>query len=403
MKLELHIARRYLFSKKTRNAINIISGISACGICVGTLALVCVLSVFNGFQDLIGQYFTAFDPPLKITLAKGKTFEANLPELNKIKTLPEVEVYSEVIEDNVLLRYADKQVPAVLKGVTEKFQLTSGIDSIFREGEFKLRDKYHYFAVMGQGLAYTLGAGVYFIDPLYIYAPKSKVKVNIARPDNAFNQKGMFLSGIFAVNQSEYDSQYVIIDLELAQELFQYENLLTSIEIKLKDGANLERTEKKIQKILGDKFIVQNRHEQKVEFFKMMQIEKWITYLILSFILLIAIFNIIGSLTMLILDKKEDIKTLHSLGANDQTIRRIFLYEGWMISVIGAFIGIAVGVILVLLQQYIGIIRLSGSYVITYYPVRLAVIDLIIIFFTVVGLGFLASYYPTKFINKNKI
>ncbi|MBQ8055581.1 MAG: FtsX-like permease family protein, partial [Paludibacteraceae bacterium] len=261
----------------------------------------------------------------------------------------------------------------------------------------------HYFAVMGQGLAYTLGAGVYFIDPLYIYAPKSKVKVNIARPDNAFNQKGMFLSGIFAVNQSEYDSQYVIIDLELAQELFQYENLLTSIEIKLKDGANLERTEKKIQKILGDKFIVQNRHEQKVEFFKMMQIEKWITYLILSFILLIAIFNIIGSLTMLILDKKEDIKTLHSLGANDQTIRRIFLYEGWMISVIGAFIGIAVGVILVLLQQYIGIIRLSGSYVITYYPVRLAVIDLIIIFFTVVGLGFLASYYPTKFINKNKI
>ncbi len=399
LSFSFRIARRYLFSKKSHNAINIISGISAGGVAVGTIALVCVLSVFNGFESLISNMFSAFDPDLKITLTHGKTFDVNSKEISELRKMKPVAVFTEVIEENALLRFRDKQMPATIKGVSDDFERMTRIDSIMYDGKFILYDGAFQRAVAGVGVAGTLGLGAHFIDPLYIYAPRRTSKINLLRPENSFNQIGTFVSGIFSVKQLQYDDHYVLISISLARDLFEYQkSTVSAVELKLEKGADQTNVQKQIKTLLGEKFQVKNRYEQQESFFKIMKIEKWITYLILCFILLIASFNIIGSLSMLIIDKKADIQTLRNLGADNQLIKRIFLFEGWLISGVGAMVGIGLGALLCLLQQYFGLLRLGTGYVVDAYPVVTNVIDILLVFGTVLIMGFLAAYYPVRYI-----
>ena len=403
LSFSFRIARRYLFSKKSHNAINIISGISAAGVAIGTMALVCVLSVFNGFESLISNMFSSFDPDLKITLTHGKTFDVNSKEFNELRKLKSVAVFTEIIEENALLRFKDKQMPATIKGVDKNFEKMTRIDSIMYDGKFQLFDGAFQRAIPGIGVAGTLGLGAHVIDPLYIYAPKRTSKINLIRPENSFNQVGAFVSGIFSVKQLQYDDHYVLISIDLARDLFEYEKTkVSSVELKLAKGVNQSDIQKEIQTLIGKKFQVKNRYEQQESFFKIMKIEKWITYLILCFILLIASFNIIGSLSMLIIDKKADIYTLKNLGADNQLIKRIFLFEGWMISGVGAFVGIGLGAVLCLLQQYFGLLKLGTGYVVDAYPVVTNLLDLLLVFVTVILMGFLAAYYPVRYIRTNE-
>jgi len=399
LSFSLKIARRYLFSKKSHNAINIISGISASGVAIGTMALVVVLSVFNGFESLITDMFSAFDPDLKITLTHGKTFDVNSNEFTQLRKLKSIAFFTEVIEENALLRYRDKQMPATVKGVGADFERMTLIDSIMYDGNFILYDGAFQRSVPGLGVASILGLGVHFIDPLYIYAPKRSTKINLLRPENSFNQMATFVSGIFAVKQAQYDEHYVLVSLDFARDLFEYDkNTVSAVELKLAANVNSEDVQKHIKTLLGDKFQVKNRYEQQESFFKIMKIEKWITYLILCFILLIASFNIIGSLSMLIIDKKADIETLRNLGANNQLIKRIFLFEGWMISLVGALVGIGLGSVLCLLQEHFGLLKLGSGYVVEAYPVVTNLMDIVLVFVTVLAMGFLAAYYPVRYI-----
>jgi lipoprotein-releasing system permease protein len=399
LSFSFRIARRYLFSKKSHNAINIISGISAGGVAIGTMALVCVLSVFNGFESLISNMFSAFDPDLKITLTHGKTFDVKSNSFSELRKMKSVAVFTEVIEENALLRFKDKQMPVTIKGVSDGFERSTSIDSIMYDGKFILYDGAFQRAVAGVGVASTLGLGAHFIDPLYIYAPKRTSKINLLRPENSFNQIGTFVSGIFSVKQAPYDDHYLLVSIDLARNLFEYQKTTVSaVELKLAKTADPKEVQKQIKTLLGNDFQVKNRYEQQESFFKIMKIEKWITYLILCFILLIASFNIIGSLSMLIIDKKADILTLRNLGADNQLIKRIFLFEGWMISGVGALAGIGLGAMLCLLQQYFGILRLGAGYVVDAYPVVTKVFDMLIVFGTVVIMGFLAAIYPVRYI-----
>ncbi|MDR3652634.1 MAG: FtsX-like permease family protein [Paludibacter sp.] len=399
LSFSFRIARRYLFSKKSHNAINIISGISAAGVGVGAMALVCVLSVFNGFGSLISDMFSSFDPDLKISVIQGKTFDVNTKEFNALRKMKSVAYFTEVVEENALLRFKNKQMPATVKGVSNDFEKMTRIDSIMYDGKFILYDGAFQRSVLGVGVASILGLGAHFIDPLYIYAPKRTSEINLLRPENSFNQVGTFVSGIFSVKQLQYDDHYVLISIGLARDLFEYEkSTVTSVELKLAKGVDKDEVQKKIKTLLGNKFQVKNRYEQQESFFKIMKIEKWITYLILCFILLIASFNIIGSLSMLIIDKKADIETLRSLGANNQLIKRIFLFEGWMISAVGAIVGIAIGAGMCLVQEHFGILKLGSGYVVDAYPVVTNPIDMLLVFITVISMGFLAAYYPVRYI-----
>jgi len=399
LSFSLRIARRYLFSKKSHNAINIISGISALGVAIGTMALVVVLSVFNGFEGLITDMFSSFDPELRITLAEGKSFDTQQVEIKQLKKNSSVAVFTEVIEENALLRYKDKQMPATVKGVSENFAQLTDIQKLIYDGKFELFDGAFERAVPGIGVASTLGLGAHFVDPLFIYAPKRNSKINLLRPETNFNQSASFVSGIFTVQQAQYDDKLVLISLNHARELFEYDStMVTAIELKLKSSANLSNAQSDISSILGNKYKVKNRFEQQESFFNIMKIEKWITFLILSFILLIASFNIIGSLSMLIIDKKADIATLESLGADKKLIKRIFLFEGWMISATGAALGIILGTAISLAQEFFGIIRLGNGYVVDAYPIATNATDIILIFITVLIMGFLAALYPVKYL-----
>lgn len=394
------IARRYLFSGKSHNAINVISGISSVGVMVGTVALVFVLSIFNGFEVLFSDLFSAFDPDLKITKNEGKVFSLDTSEFEQLRSHKAVAVFTEVIEENALLKFKEKQMPALIKGVSEDFKQMTRIDSIMFDGQFILFDGAFERAVPGTGVATVLGLGAHFIDPLYIYAPKRTSKINLLRPESSFNQSATFVSGIFTVQQNEYDNQYVLVSLNLARNLFEYdEQSVSSVEIKLKEGADPKKSQKAIQQILGKDYSVKNRYEQQESYFNIMKVEKWITFLILSFILLIASFNIIGSLSMLIIDKKADIITLRSLGADNRLIKQIFLLEGWMISFVGAGMGVVIGAIISLLQEKVGFIKLGAGFIVENYPAVTQFSDIVLVFTTVLLIGFFAAWYPVKYID----
>lgn len=404
MNFPFYIAKRYLFSKKSHNAINVISAISVCGVALATLALVCTLSVFNGFQDLVATFFTAFDPQLKVTAVKGKVFDGQDPRILQIRELPEVELCSESLEDNIMVQYQDKQTMAVLKGVEDNFDRLTSIDSIlFGRGELILHDEVADYAIPGIQLLSTLGASIRFLDPLEIYAPKRGAKVNLANPSTAFSTGQLFSSGlVFAVNQEKYDGSYILTSLRFARDLFQYTSEVSAINLKLKSEADTDAVKEKIEQILGEDFCVSDRYEQQADTFRIMEIEKLISYLFLTFILVIASFNVIGSLSMLIIDKRDDVNTLRNLGANDNQIVRIFLFEGRMISFIGASLGVVLGLFLCWLQQKYGLIALgsSGTFVVDAYPVSVHLTDVIVIFITVLAVGFLSVWYPVRFLSK---
>lgn len=404
MNLPLYIAKRYLFSKKSHNAINIISGISACGVALATLALVCTLSVFNGFQELVAGMFTAFDPELKITTTEGKTFDSRDSLVTLVRELPEVEVSTLSIEENAMVQYKGRQAVVTIKGVEDNFEQLTEIDSIlYGYGKFVLYDEIVDYGIMGAQLSSTLGTGLRPIDPIEVYAPKRGQQVNMANPTSSFEQAYLFSPGVvFAVNQEKYDATYVLTSMDFARRLFDYDTEITSLELKLKEGTNTGTVQRKIQQLLGADFRVQNRYEQQADVFRIMEIEKLISYLFLSFILLVACFNIIGSLSMLIIDKKEDVKTLRNLGADNRLIVRIFFTEGCLISLIGALIGIVGGIGLCLLQEHYGLIALGtqGGFVVDAYPVSVQVGDVVLIFVTVLAIGCLSVWYPVKYLSK---
>jgi len=404
MNLPLYIAKRYLFSKKSHNAINIISGISACGVALATLALVCTLSVFNGFQELVAGMFTAFDPELKITTTEGKTFDSRDSLVKLVRELPEVEVSTLSIEENAMVQYKGRQAVVTIKGVEDNFEQLTEIDSIlYGYGKFVLYDEIVDYGIMGAQLSSTLGTGLRPIDPIEVYAPKRGQQVNMANPTSSFEQAYLFSPGVvFAVNQEKYDATYVLTSMDFARRLFDYDTEITSLELKLKEGTNTGTVQRKIQQLLGADFRVQNRYEQQADVFRIMEIEKLISYLFLSFILLVACFNIIGSLSMLIIDKKEDVKTLRNLGADNRLIVRIFFTEGCLISLIGALIGIVGGIGLCLLQEHYGLIALGtqGGFVVDAYPVSVQVGDVVLIFVTVLAIGCLSVWYPVKYLSK---
>lgn len=404
MNFPFYIARRYLFSKKSHNAINVISAISVCGVALATLALVCTLSVFNGFQDLVTTFFTAFDPQLKITAVRGKVFDGQDKRVLQLKKMPDVEVYSESLEDNVMVQYQGRQAMAVVKGVEDNFDQLTPIDSIlFGRGDLLLHDEVVDYAIPGIQLLSTLGSGIRFLDPLEIYAPRRGAKVNMANPSTAFVTGNLFSSGlVFAVNQEKYDASYILTSIDFARRLFQYTTEVSAINLKLKAGADTDAVKKHIQDLLGDDFLVQDRYEQQADTYRIMEIEKLISYLFLTFILMIACFNVIGSLSMLIIDKRDDVVTLRNLGASDRQIVRIFLFEGRMISFFGAFAGVVLGLLLCWLQQEHGLIALgsSGSFVVDAYPVSVHASDVLLIFITVLLIGFLSVWYPVRFLSK---
>ena len=404
MNFPFYIARRYLFSKKSHNAINVISAISVCGVALATLALVCTLSVFNGFQDLVTTFFTAFDPQLKITAVRGKVFDGQDKRVLQLKKMPDVEVYSESLEDNVMVQYQGRQAMAVVKGVEDNFDQLTPIDSIlFGRGDLLLHDEVVDYAIPGIQLLSTLGSGIRFLDPLEIYAPRRGAKVNMANPSTAFVTGNLFSSGlVFAVNQEKYDASYILTSIDFARRLFQYTTEVSAINLKLKAGADTDAVKKHIQDLLGDDFLVQDRYEQQADTYRIMEIEKLISYLFLTFILMIACFNVIGSLSMLIIDKRDDVVTLRNLGASDRQIVRIFLFEGRMISFFGAFAGVVLGLLLCWLQQEYGLIALgsSGSFVVDAYPVSVHASDVLLIFITELLIGFLSVWYPVRFLSK---
>ena len=407
MNFPFYIARRYLFSKKSHHAINVISGVSVCGVALATLALVCTLSVFNGFQDLVSMMFTAFDPEIKITAANGKVFDSQNEQIQLLRELPEIEVFSESLEDNAMVQYKGRQTMVVIKGIEENFNQLTAIDSIlYGRGEWILQDEVVDYAVPGIELVSVLGTGIRFLDPLEVYAPKRGVKINVANPSTSFQSSYLHSSGlVFAVNQQKYDASYILTSLSFARELFQYETEVSSIELKLAANADIKKAKNKIQRMLGTDFLVLDRYEQQADTYRIMEVEKLISYVFLSFILLVACFNVIGSLSMLIIDKRNDVVTLRNLGANNRVISFVFLFEGYMITFFGALIGIGLGLILCFIQQEFGVIPLgsgasAGAFVVDAYPVSVYATDVVLVLITVLVTGFLSVFFPVRYLTR---
>jgi lipoprotein-releasing system permease protein len=373
------------------------------GVAVGTMALIVILSVFNGFESVISSLFNAFHPDLRITIAEGKNFSVTTGDFNKIKNMENVAYFSEIVEENALITYDDQQYIATVKGVSPSYNKMTGLDSLMWDGKFLLRRNTRDYAVIGRGIAYYLSVMLHRMEPLVIYVPKRKERITF-NPKKAFNRDYIFPSGIFSI-EKELDSKYIIVPLDFARNLFDYKGLVTAIELKLAPGADKEQTQKKIQQTLGTDYEVKNRYQQQKLFYKIMKSEKWAIFFILTFILIIASFNVIGSLTMLIIEKKKDMYTLRSMGANIKFIRKIFLLEGWMISAIGAVLGIILGAILCYIQETFGIIQLQGgqSFIIQAYPVDTQISDFIYVFITVLFIGFLAAWYPVRYITRKHL
>ena len=405
MNFPFFIARRYLFSKKSTHAINVISGISVVGVAVATMALVVTMSVFNGFHDLVASFFTSFDPQLKVVPLKGKTVAADDPVLTQIRQLPQIEVASECVEDQALAIYNNHQAMVVVKGVEDNFdQLTRINEILIGDGEFSLHAADMDYGILGIRLAEQLSTGYTYERPLKIYAPRREGQFDMTNPSDAFEEDELFSPGVlFNVKQAKYDKNYIITSIAFARRIFGQQGMLSSLELRLKPGSNFEAVKSDIKQLCGDQFAVRDRFEQQDDTFKIMKIEKFIAYIFLTFILMVACFNIIGSLSMLIIDKKDDVVTLRNLGATDKQIVRIFLFEGRMISAIGAVAGILLGLLLCWLQQQFGLVALgssSGSFVVSAYPVSVHPEDIVLIFVTVLVVGFLAVWYPVRYFAK---
>lgn len=401
-----YVARRYMFSKKSVGAINVISFISVAGVAVGTMALVIVLSVFNGFHDLVASLFTNFDPQIEVVLVKGKTVNADAPELDRIRHLDFVDVATDVVEDQAIAVYGDRQRMVTVMGVDENFdQLTNISDILYGDGDFTLRVANLYFGVPGIRLAQDLGLGARWADYLKIYAPVRRGQLtDLDTPTDGFVVDSLLSPGVvYAVNQNKYDRDRIITSIYFARQLFDQDGMLSSLQLRLKPGTDLAEAKREIKAAAGEKFRVLDRFEQQADTFRIMQIEKVLAYVFLTFILIVACFNIISSLSMLIIDKKNDINTLHNLGANDRQIQSIFLYEGRIISAVGALIGIGLGLALCGLQQAFGFVKMgesSGTFIVNAYPVSVHYWDVLVVFITVILIGWAASWIPARRLRK---
>lgn len=401
-----YVARRYMFSKKSVGALNVISFISVAGVAVGTMALVIVLSVFNGFHDLVASLFTNFDPQIEVVPVKGKTINADAPELDRIRHLDFVDVATDVVEDQAIAVYGDRQRMVTVMGVDENFdQLTNISDILYGDGDFTLRVANLYFGVPGIRLAQDLGLGARWADYLKIYAPVRRGQLtDLDTPTDGFVVDSLLSPGVvYAVNQNKYDRDRIITSIYFARQLFDQDGMLSSLQLRLKPGTDLSTAKREIKAAAGEKFRVLDRFEQQADTFRIMQIEKVLAYVFLTFILIVACFNIISSLSMLIIDKKNDINTLHNLGANDRQIQSIFLYEGRIISAVGALIGIGLGLALCGLQQAFGFVKMgesSGTFIVNAYPVSVHYWDVLVVFITVILIGWAASWIPARRLRK---
>lgn len=404
MNLPFYIAWRYLKSKKSHNVINIISGISVAGVTIGTMALIVVLSVFNGFEGLVVSLFNTFDPPLKVIPVKGKTFTSTAFPWQAIEAIEGVENATGIIEEKALLKYGSKQFLATLKGVDDNYTEWTGLDSMISEGVLLLKYKDQPLAIPGMGIAYYLGINLNNYDDLIeVYAPK-RLASNYANPENAFHRLDIRPSGIFSVQQ-DFDTKYMIVPLSFTRELFDYTDELTSVEISLSKDADMNAMQEKVKQVLGSSYTVKNRFEQQEVLYKIMRSEKFAIFLILSFILFIATFNVIGSLSMLILDKRKDISILYALGANNKLVQRIFMTEGILVAFSGAVAGMLLGALICILQQQFGLVKINaegGSFLINAYPVLMDWKDFVTVFLVVGGIGLLATLIPVAGIRKIK-
>ena len=396
----MYIAKRYLFAKKSRNAINVISAVSVAGVAVGTMALIIILSVFNGLEMMVTSIFNTFDPDLKVTSTEGKSFIPDPEDLTLLSKVDGVSCYSVTIEENALLKYGERQVIATIKGVDDNYSKVTEIDSSMWDGEFSLiSENGRSWAVPGIGVANYLGININFITPLFIYVPRITAGSTI-NPEEAFNRDFIFASGIFQIEQS-YDSKYVYLPIGFTRDLIQNEKGASSVEIRFTDNADAGNVQKNVEKIFGKSFIVQNRFEQQEIFYKVMRSERLAIFFILTLIIIIASFNIIGSLTMLIIEKERDIEILKSLGADNNLIRKIFIFEGWLISILGAVAGLIPGFFICWLQQTFGLVKLqSDSLLMDAYPIMMKLKDFIIVPATVLLIGYWAAWYPVRFLTK---
>lgn len=401
MNFPFYIARRYLFSRKSTHAINIISGISAVGVAVATMALVVTLSVFNGFHDLVASLFTSFDPQLKVVPVTGKTAPADDPVLTAIRRLPQVEVATETVEDMALAVYGDRQAMITLKGVEDNFDsLTHITEILIGDGTYELHAADLSYGIPGIRLAEILGTGITYNSPIKIYAPRREGQLSMSDPTDGFTEDELYSPGVlFNVKQAKYDKNYILTNIGMARSLFDQQGMVSALELRLKPGSDFNAVKAEMKRLAGERYHVLDRFEQQEDTFKIMKVEKLIAYIFLTFILIVACFNIIGSLSMLIIDKRDDVVTLRNLGATERQIRSIFLFEGRMISAIGAVVGITAGLILCWLQQTYGLVglgRSSGSFVVDAYPVSVHPDDIALIFLTVLAVGFVSVWYPVR-------
>ncbi len=395
MKLSFYIAKRYILGKKSHNAINIVSAISILGIVVGTIAFITILSVFNGFDKLVQSMYNSFYADIKISPSQGKVFSISDDTLSFIKNIEGVEAVSEILEDNGLLLYNEKQTVSTIRGVSDSYQEVTDIDSLVYQGKYSLHYQNMARAVVGRGIAYHLRLNPELYDPLKIYVPKRSEHISMD-PNKALNRKFILVSGIF-MSQPDIENKYTIVPLEFARQLFDYTNELTSLEIKTR-SEHTRNVEASISDLLGDKYIVKNKFQQNELLYKTMRSEKWAIFAILALVLIILLFSLVGTLTMLIIEKKDDIKILHSLGARRQLIHNIFYREGLIITIAGTLAGLTIGTSIILLQQHFGFLKLQGGFIIDAYPVDLKLIDIVIVAVTVLLIGSIASWYPVRFL-----
>lgn len=393
------IAWRYLFSKKGHNAINIVSGVSAVAVAVVTAAMVCVLSVMNGFGVVVEQMFSEFDPQLEVKPAHGTVIRMDALEIQKLCHMDEVAIVGQQIREQALVEYKDHQVPAVILGVDSCFPRMTHIDSIIVDGTYCVYDGAFERCVMGRGLAASIGINAHFVGGVHIYAPKRLERVNMVRPDKSFNTGTTYIAGCFAVNQVQYDDQVMLVSLPMARHLFDYDSLtVTGLALQLRPDCNPAKVQKTIASVLGSQYRVLNRYEQQADFYRIMRMEKLLTALLLVFILLIASFNVIGSLSMVMIDKKNDIRVLSNLGADQRTIRSIFLLEGWLTGGLGALLGLLTGLLICMGQEHYGWLKLGGGteFVLSAYPVHVEATDILYVTIIVLVVNFAAAWYPTR-------
>ena len=408
MNLSLYIAKRYLFSKQRHQVINIISAVAVAGVALATAAMICTLSVFNGFRNVVADQFTAMDPDIKVVPAVGKSFSSATAEFDSVRSLSQLAVVSFSVEDKVMAQYNGRQVMATLKGVEDNFvELTDIENALYGRGNPVLQDNLNSYAILGGELMHSLNCGIYFASPLEIYAPNRGEKVNLTLPARNFKKGVLHSSGlVFAVNQPVYDAGYILTSVDFARKMFRRAaDEATAMEIKVKDGADVAKVKSEIEHILGGDFVVLDRYEQQRDVYKVMQVEKLISYVFLTFILLVACFNIIGSLSMLIIEKRDNMNTLRSFGADNKIISNIFVFEGVIVSFVGAVVGILLGLVLCLAQQEFGLISTGGSgdFIMDSYPVRVMWSDVLVVFTTVLVTGVVAVWLPVKILTKRYV